>query len=322
VASRNSSESSSSLNTISKKEGVFDVEKQQNRKPTSIHISDVPFANNWFQEFAILFKRACIDMIRNKDFIIGSFARTVIMTCLIGFTFFRMSTDQQSVQNRIGILFFWPANLLFTTVIPIVTVLPLKRTIMMRERVARSYRVSTFFLSITVAEMLNVIFFTTLAVVPLYFMMALQLTASKFFYWYAIQISHVLAGAGLGIFIGAAVKTVDVGQIVAPLATVTFLLFGGVLINNNNLPAYFKWIQYLSPINYAYRGNMINEMSGLSLTCNVEPCYTQGQQILDYQDIAGIPIWACIVAELALCVGFSTLGYLALHKTSKIKLRL
>lgn len=245
-----------------------------------------------------------------------------IITCLIGFTFFRMATDQESIQNRIGILFFWPTNLVFTTVIPIVSVLPLKRVIMMRERVARSYRVSSFYLSITLVEMLKVVFFTTLAIVPLYFMMALQLSATKFFYWYAIQICHVLASAALGIFIGAAVKQVEIAQIVGPLSAVTFLLFGGVLINNNNLPAYFRWIQYLSPINYAYRANMINEMTGLALTCNVQPCYTQGQQILDYQDIGGIPIWLCIVAELALCIGFSTLGYIALTQTSKRKLRL
>lgn len=75
-ASRKSEASSSTL-TVHKK-GTEDVERLEKKKGSSvINSNHVPFANNWFQEFAILLRRAWLDLVRNKQLLIGSLAQTM-----------------------------------------------------------------------------------------------------------------------------------------------------------------------------------------------------------------------------------------------------
>lgn len=52
--------------------------------------------------------------------------------------------------------------------------------------------------------------------------------------------------------IGAAVASVRVANLVGSLAIMMFLLFGGFLLNRDQVPWYCQWIADLSYFNYAY----------------------------------------------------------------------
>lgn len=276
-----------------------------------------------FNTIYVFFFNPSSQLVRNKTRTIGSFARTIILTILIGFTFFRMNTDQESIQSRTGLLVFWPTQMMFITIMPIILVFPLERNILMRERAARAYRVSSFYLSKAVAEGAYAILFNTMSLVPLYFMVGFQLSVSKFFLWLAIQLSFLMVAVCVALCIRASARTPQAGQIIGPLSCVFFLLFAGFLVNNNQLPNYFAWIQWFSPINYAYRANMLNEMADLSLSCNTkQPCYTTGQQVIDYQNVGGIQIWTCVLANLCIALGFLSLGFLSLKRNSKPNFKL
>ena len=45
------------------------------------------------------------------------------------------------------------------------------------------------------------------------------------------------------------------------------MIFGGFFIRSTSIPVYFIWLKYISPFKYGFEILIINEMSGLTLTC-------------------------------------------------------
>ena len=43
------------------------------------------------------------------------------------------------------------------------------------------------------------------------------------------------------------------------------MIFSGFFVNNGNIPVFFDWIKYLSPIKYGFSGLAQNEFAGLQL---------------------------------------------------------
>ncbi|KAI8831858.1 P-loop containing nucleoside triphosphate hydrolase protein [Chytridium lagenaria] len=259
-------------------------------------VKKLHWSNSWLEELAILTQRSWIQFVRGRDVIIAYFARTVILVLLIGFTFYRMKNDQNSIQNRLGILFFWPVNQVFNTILPILGVFPLERVIMIRERSTRSYRVSSFFLSKVITEIIPNTFFTLFGCIPLYFMMGLRTDDQglSFVRFLVIQWVEVLVCIAVGFLIGASVPVVQLAQIIGPLVGVVFLLYGGSLLNNDDLPIFFRGLQYVSPVNYAYRANMFNELQGFKLVCSPDPtlpCFKTGEQVLKQFSLTSYTLW-------------------------------
>ncbi|KNC98696.1 uncharacterized protein SPPG_06376 [Spizellomyces punctatus DAOM BR117] len=280
------------------------------------------WSNNWFTEFLILFERAWLDVLRSKPVVIASFVRTAVLVILIGFAFWQLDKDQRGIQNRAGILFLWPINQVFVTIQPIVATFPLERVIMLRERSAGSYRVSSFYISKVLSQAIPAVFYSMLACVPLYWMIGLQHSAWKFFAWLLINALETTAAVALGFMVSSGVETVQMAMAVAPMIAVVFLLFGGNIINNGSLGWWFKWLHYVSPIGYAYRSFMQLEFRGLSLSCQPdEPCTPTGELVLQQQDLNGLSVWACAGILVALSTWWFLTGYVLLRKTSKPKMK-
>ncbi|KAJ3107721.1 ATP-binding cassette sub- G member 2 [Phlyctochytrium planicorne] len=303
--------------TRAKKEGGIDAIN---------NVKGMYWANNWFTEFGILFSRAWLQLTRSTTVLVALTIRTIILVLLMGFTFYRLKADQKSIQNRMGFLFFWPVNQVFNTMLPILAVFPLERVIMLRERAGRSYRVSSFFFARVVTEMIPATIFTLMACIPLYFMIGLRTdTPLPFIRFLILQWVEVLGSLAVGFIIGAAVPILQLAQVIGPLVGVIFLLYGGCLLNNEDLPNFFKIFQYTSPVNYAFRGNMMNEFQGLSLSCSADPtqpCFKNGDQVLSLYSVDTYSVWANIGFNAALFAGYITIGYLVLRIAGKPKIKL
>ncbi|KAJ3203760.1 ATP-binding cassette sub- G member 2 [Dinochytrium kinnereticum] len=244
------------------------------------------WANNWFMELGILLSRSWAQFIRGRSIMIALLVRTVILVVLIGFTFFQLKNDQKGIQNRIGILFFWPVNQVFNTIMPILGVFPLDREIMLRELLTETIPATTF---------------TIAACTPLYFMMGLRMDdgGASFFRFLVIQWIEVMVCLAVGLAVGAAVPSVQLAQVVGPL--------------------------FISPVNYAYRANMFNEYQGAVLTCPEDPalpCFRYGEQVLKQYSITSYSLWGCVGILAILFAAYLGIGYILLRVLGKPKVRL
>lgn len=77
--------------------------------------------------------------------------------------------------------------------------------------------------------------------VLLFFMIGLRLSASSFFIYLAVNMIQVLTAITLGFAIGAASPTIEIGNILAPLINVIFLLFGSNALPNP--PPWYIWLK-------------------------------------------------------------------------------
>lgn len=65
--------------------------------------------------------------------------------------------------------------------------------------------------------------------------------------------------------IGAAVASVRVANLLGSLAIMMFLLFGGFLLNRDQVPWYCTWIADLSYFNYAYEALAVSTLPKLCI---------------------------------------------------------
>ncbi|KAI9353213.1 ABC-2 type transporter-domain-containing protein [Zopfochytrium polystomum] len=215
--------------------------------PTTSH----RWPNAWTHEASTLTERAFRQLLRDRATIIASLVRTIVLVVLIGFSYFRLARDQRGINNRAGILFFWPINVVLMNMLPIVNFFPTERAILRRERFAGAYRTSAFFASRVAAEVANSTVWTLLSSAPLYFMLGLRSDGDvgPFFVWLLVQWAIAMAALGYGIVIAVLVPSLQVSQVIAPLIALIFMIFGGGVVSTSDTKYPFKIIQWISPIN-------------------------------------------------------------------------
>lgn len=81
-----------------------------------------------------------------------------------------------------------------------------------------------------------------------------------------VLISANIAATTMSQAIGAAVSSVRVANLLGSLAIMMFLLFGGFLLNRDQVPWYCTWIADLSYFNYAYEALAVSTLSLYSIS--------------------------------------------------------
>ncbi|KAJ3146553.1 ATP-binding cassette sub- G member 2 [Geranomyces michiganensis] len=289
---------------------------------------DAEFSNNWFTEARILNERAWKDVLRNRPVLIADIMRTFVLIIIMGFVFFRLGRGQTGIQSRVGFLFMWPINQFFVTMQPVLTTFPLERVIMLRERSAGSYRVSTFYTAKAVTTLVPNLVYSMVASTILYWMVGLVPDAGKFFIWLLTNALEIGAAVAFGFVISSAVPTVQLAMAVGPLIVVTFLIFAGQLIATTEIGWWFRWLHYLSPIGYAYTAHAQNELEGLQFTCDANGgalagmCTQNGDQVLELYALNVVSKWLSIGVLVILNVWWFLMAYAILRVSSKPKTKM
>ncbi|KAJ1762155.1 hypothetical protein GGH19_003689 [Coemansia sp. RSA 1807] len=278
---------------------------------------DIP-RNNWLYEYSTLAKRDWVNILRNVPFLSGQIVQSVFMSLLIGFMFFYLKHDAPSVQNRLGVMFIIVVNSSFPIVMPLLTLFFSERDIMIRERSSATFRVTTFYVSkvttyLPIAYVCNIFFF-----VGVYFISHLTFDAGKFFIGLATFFCNSTVSIAFLLLVGAAVKTMDIGFIIAPAVLTIQLLFGGLFANPATITPVLRWIRWINPIQYGFSALVQNEFRGLEFECNPgEQCYDNGQQVIDAYGVGRFTIWQNILMLLMLGVVDAILGYTFLRWVAK-----
>lgn len=281
------------------------------------------FANSWLREFYILLRRAAIQKFRNWTTLLGSLAQSVVLTLLLGFAFFRLGDDQQSVLARNGALFFIPVNTAFTVLFPVVSVFPLERAILRKERRGNSYRVSTFFISRVLVELPGEFLTRVPYLVALYWLVNFKPAASNFFIFLGINCLLLFVGIALGFMVSSVSANLEIANIIAPLIVVIFLLFGSNLLPVSACPPWFVWLHWISFFSYAYAPLVLNEFSGRVFTCDASvdvtsaQCYRTGEELIRQYSLDRFTISQCAGFLVLIGTVYLVIGYLALSMLTR-----
>ena len=69
------------------------------------------------------------------------------------------------------------------------------------------------------------------------------------------------AASSFGYFVSSLFENETQAQAIAPIMVLPFVLFGGLLSNNDSMFAWLSWIQYISPIKYGAESLLANEFA-------------------------------------------------------------
>ncbi len=210
---------------------------------------------------------------------------------------------------------------------PTVLTFPLLRGIISRERRANMYRGSTAFLSRFLSALPLITFQFIVFVVPIYWILGMESNAGKYLIYLVALYLHQIFAVSLGLLIGSAVPSAEVGQIVAPIIGVIFLIFGGLVVNLNKLADWIKWVQYLSPV-----GNTVKIITQTEFKDQLYKCTQRtpqgdcidltGEEILTNQGLNDPTTLVCFLVNIGLIVLMLLGGIACFNRTTKPKLKL
>eukprot|EP00475_Leptophrys_vorax_P023598 TRINITY_DN3229_c0_g1_i3.p1 TRINITY_DN3229_c0_g1~~TRINITY_DN3229_c0_g1_i3.p1 ORF type:complete len:687 (+),score=141.68 TRINITY_DN3229_c0_g1_i3:16-2076(+) len=298
-------------------------------QPRSPSHFEIPPKSSFIVQLAALLHRVFIERIRDKIATLFRWVSQVFVALIIGWVYFDLGTDQASIQNRAGLLFFVIVQQGFALSQTVVDRFPAERVIFARENGGGFYGSTAYYLSKNIAE-LPISFFITISYGSImYWMTGLQSDAGKFFIFLLTMVGTAFSAEGVGFFISTISPNVMIANLLTPIILITFLLLSGFYANISTIPKFFIWLEYISFMRYGYSAIMTNEFTGLTLYCTsseyatnsqgqLECPITSGEQVLVNRDLNS-PSLAWDIALLFI-VGFSyrLVGYL-LFRMGKIK---
>ncbi|KAJ2081150.1 hypothetical protein H4R24_002572, partial [Coemansia sp. RSA 988] len=277
---------------------ISDITEEQ----ANLVLTEPPPMNSWTSELVVLLKRDWVMTMRNKSFVWGLAAQCLLLTLFVGFAFFQLKKDQESIQNRVGTLFFITLMDFYPVVIPVLVTIMIGRTVLFRERSSGMYRMTTYFFARSLSLMPVIFIPYTLMYTGVYFLSHMQYQAGKYFITFALNLAMLFSSIGFAFMMSMVVRKIDIATAITPVVMSCFILLGGNMANSNSVTPVLRWIKYVCTIFYTYSGLMQNEFGGLEFSCDSgsTSCYRNGAEVVAAYGLDVVPIWATAVINVSL----------------------
>ncbi|KAG7388234.1 ATP-binding cassette sub- G member 2 [Phytophthora pseudosyringae] len=126
--------------------------------------------------------------------------------------------------------------------------------------------------------------------VPAYFLISIGHGFAVFIYLQIMAILVRSASVGLAYAIGCLFRRADIATIMGRLILLPMLLFGGLMVNSDDTPVFFIWINYISPIKFGFDAMMKifwDEVPSIPCNTTAENCIAHsGAQVLENDALA------------------------------------
>ncbi|KAJ2474424.1 hypothetical protein EV174_005611, partial [Coemansia sp. RSA 2320] len=241
-----------------------------------------PQRANWLFEVKTLAQRDVITTVRHFTFLSAVGLNSVSVLLLLGLLFYKLGSEIESIQNRIGLFFALTLNSTYGVMSHYLYVYYKAKDIMLSERGSGSYRMSTFYIAKVLVYLPIAVFSSWVYFLGIYFMAGLQTGAVKVFTSLSLFTVLIVVTLGVTLLVGSFVDTYDLASVISALAITTWVIFGGHLANAGDLLPAIKWMQYISPAFYVYEGMVRTEFTGLSLHCRANNglCMAKGDDVI------------------------------------------
>ncbi|TPP64886.1 Placenta-specific ATP-binding cassette transporter [Fasciola gigantica] len=309
-------------------ESSNNLHKTKRRKNASEISYAVPFCRQLNQ----VCWRTSVNLLRDP---LASIVQTVVylfFAVSMGTVYFKMNKSLESgIQNRAGLFFFSTLQVVFVNLGSIELFIK-ERVLFIHENSSGYYRVSVYFFSKIMCDILPTKVLPVLVFMPIcYWMAGLRADAAAFFFFELILSLTTLAAAAIALFISATFTLFGIANVVVSIVYVFMMVFGGYLINLKSMGAWLSWLRYLSIFRYSLGGLMVMEMNPLQFCPATNTSTPQlpdtrqcqpGTQYLYDQDIGyetPWDLWMNVFGQIMITLGFYVLCYIQLRRIKKYK---
>lgn len=212
-------------------------------------------------QFAFLLDRASKNAFRNELIIRVRLFQSVFIGLLAGLVFINATggTVAGQIQSLSGVLYFLAVNQFFGSATAVLSIFAVEKLVFLREFRAGYYSLSAYYLSKVLVELPHQIIFPLLLLVIAYYIIGLYPAFSVFLLSGCLLVFCAICGTAIGTFISAIFDDVAMALAVLPLVLLPVLLFSGLFVNSGNFPVWLSWLQWGSPVRYAFSGLLRNQ---------------------------------------------------------------
>ena len=277
----------------------------------------------WFSQFLILFRRSSQQYLRRWDIILMNFVITVILAIFVSCGLWQdIGTTQRSIALRAPSLFFASVTQGIVAALQCISSFPKERAVILRERAAGSYFVSSYFVAKTCVDTLSCSWGPFIFSVIAYPIIGYQNDARKFFIYAAFMILDALAALSLATMCSCLCVSIEMSTVVLSLVLEISRLFGGFFTSPKQLDDFQNWkfADALSYLKYTFVGVALNELNGLKLSCTDAQrlaggtnCIETGEVINAQRGYDEYTVDLCAGALIAYIAGARLVAYLALR---------
>lgn len=295
------------------------------------------YPTTWCTQFRVILHRAFLYKLRSPDAVATQFVFSVILAALIGSIFWHVPLNQPGVRDRLSVIAFVLLMLCFSPFDQVV-LLPMERSVMLRDSSSGMYSSSAFYWGRTAAEMPVQFFFTLLCALITYYMIGLRGGSQHILTYILIQLLTINCGAGLLTLIGAMSKDMSMGNALATTIITLASLFNGLFLSPQNIPWFYKWLYSISFPGWAVSAAVMNELQGLQFECTpaevaLGACIRTGDVFLQqlgfttadtdvWQEIWKLCLYMAIEGILFRLLAFFALHFMYTGQPARERLRL
>ena len=191
-----------------------------------------------------------------------------LISAIAGGMWWQTPWTESRTDSRAAFVFFtiifWCFNALFNSLMSF----PSERPILERERASGSYRLSAYYLSKTLAESPLRFVYPTIYLSVAFWMAGIRNDFGVWVGWVAVQLLVVFGGESLGFFLGTTFANVRRGIAACTITAICLMLSGGFFLTSSEVPAFLRWIRYLSPFSYGYNAAAALVFNGKGVPCD------------------------------------------------------
>ncbi|OSX73566.1 hypothetical protein BU14_0337s0001 [Porphyra umbilicalis] len=245
------------------------------------------FATSPWHQLGVLLHRTYLLEVREARAMVATLVQVTAIASVLGLTFLSVGRSAayatgsaagiSTIVRLLGVF-----GVMVATLAPIAMHVhfPLERVILLRERAARSYRTSVFFLAYTIRGFLRGIVQAVLLTVVLGALVGLR---GRGFPAFVVTATLVwFAAESLALVVAATFDDIQTAVSVTPTLYSALFLYSGFLIQPDRLPAALRWLHYASFMSYAFAGMVRAQLAGVVFANPLEcgTCLPDGERAM------------------------------------------
>lgn len=169
--------------------------------------------------------------------------------------------DQSSVQNTLGAIFMLCMTAFISTMFPQLLVFQIERPIFLREQANQLYSVTPYYISKLLIDLPLMLFTPALIMAITYYPIGFFRNFTAVWHCYLANELLVQTASALGLAISVLSPNLVFAQTIAPAFVMPILLFAGLMVNVSTITPILRWIQWISPMRYAFECLVVAQWS-------------------------------------------------------------
>ncbi|KAI5799834.1 putative ABC multidrug transporter [Geopyxis carbonaria] len=225
-----------------------------------------PYTLSVPMQISATMKRAYQRIWGDKAYLGSTAFASVVMSLITGSIFANLPADTGSFFSKGGVMFFAVLFNALGTMSEVVTQYA-QRPIVQKQKSYAMYHPFTEALATMFADWPIKFINTLIFDVVLYFITGLKKEAGAFFIFFIFTYIATLTMSAIFRSIAASTKKVETAMSLSGVMILALVVYTGYVIPKPSLHPWFKWINYINPLSYAFEGLMANEFHGARYTC-------------------------------------------------------